>query len=36
LYIKTDETQDIDQVNIFILDNEMKFNKQTIFLTYDN
>jgi len=36
LYVKTDETQDIDQVNIFVLDNNMKFNKKTIFLTYDN
>lgn len=36
LYIKTDQTKDIDQVNIFILDEEMKFNKKTIFLKYDN
>jgi predicted metal-dependent enzyme (double-stranded beta helix superfamily) len=36
LYIKTDQTKDVDQVNIFILDDEMKFNKKTIFLKYDN
>ena len=36
LYIKSDETKDLDQVNIFILDDKMNFNKQTIYLKYDN
>tara|TARA_B100001248_G_scaffold245095_1_gene214656 strand:+ start:674 stop:1198 length:525 start_codon:yes stop_codon:yes gene_type:complete len=36
LYVKTKQTLDIDQVNIFILDDKMNFNKKTIYLKYDN